>query len=355
MNTTYLPRVSHILPLTTVRRELRLPVPGTVTVQVNERVQATDVVAEAEVDPRHYFIDIARGLGVSEREVPRYLNRRRGERMEAGDVIAGPVGLARRTVRAPVDGLLVAVSEGRVLFETRGKQIEIEAGFPGNVVSTDGANVVVIEATAALVQGSWGNGRQSYGAMRMVVETRDGMLDNARLDLNLRGAVLVAGKCDHPSPLNRATDLTIKGLILGSASSELIPILRRLPYPVIVLDGFGDLPMNSAAYNLLETNAGREVSLDARMGANFDNQRPELIIPLPSSHDVDLPDEVVPLAEGVRVRIVRNPSLGMVGVVREMLPSAVSYPSGILARSVLIDLDAGEMVSVPVANLEVLQ
>ena len=73
MKASYLPPVSHVVPLTIVRRDRTLPFPGTVTARLNERVQAVDVIAEAETAPRHIFLDLARGLGVSAKEAPGFL------------------------------------------------------------------------------------------------------------------------------------------------------------------------------------------------------------------------------------------------------------------------------------------
>ncbi len=351
----YLPPVTHLLPLTMIRRERRLPVPGVIIARVNERVQASDVVAEAEVSPRHYFLDIARGLGVAESDVTRHLTRERNERIEAGEVIAGPVGIARRTVRAPANGRIVALSGGKILFEVRGEPLTLEAGFPGNVVSTDGSTSVVIETTGALLQAKWGNGRQDYGVMRLVGEGRNARLEGALLDIDVRGAIVVAGMCDHPAPLAQARDLAIRGLILGGLTSDLIPVARRLNYPVLVLEGFGRLQLNRATYDLLKSNEGREVAIDGRMLGEFDGQRPELIIPLPSNRVIDLPDEVIPLTQGIRVRVVRKPYFGQVGTMQEILEHAEAFPSGLRARSARVSLEAGGTVDVPLANLEILQ
>ncbi len=351
----YLPPVTHVLPLTTVRRERRLPIAGTVTVRVNERVQAQDVIAEAELAPRHYFLNLSRGLGVSVAQTGRHLVRQKGDRVDAGDVIAGPVGLARRTVRAPADGVIAGLTRGRVLFQARGRTFELRAGFPGIVVSTDGVRTVILETTGALLQAVWGNGKQDFGVLRLVADDPASKLRTRSLDLQLRGAVVVAGLCDNPAPLHQATELSVRGIVLGGMSSELIPVARRLPYPVIVMEGFGDLPISPPIFHLLKENAGRDVALEGRPPEAYEAQRPEVIIPLPASREAKLPDQLIPLAPGLRVRALRGPQQGAVGVVQEILENAFGYPSGILARSAIVDLEGTGLVTLPLANLEILQ
>lgn len=351
----YLPPVSHVVPLTVIRRERRLPTPGVITVRVDERVQALDVVAEAEPPGNHLLVDIARGLGVPASHARRYLACEIGERVEAGDVVAGPVGMGRRTVRAPCDCRVVALTGGRLLLEARAEPYELRAGFPGIVVSTDGSRVVVIETTGALIEAVWGNGQQDYGIMRLVGVGPADSLQADYLDINKRGAILVAGVCRDPEPLHQATELSVRGLILGGLNSKLIPVVLQLPYPVVVLEGFGDLPINTAAYDLLSKNTGREVSLDAHQNGGYDSAKPEVIIPLPASRNVDLPDELVVLEPGVRVRLLRPPYRGAIGVVTDVSGKTVTYPSGIVARSVVVDLRGIGPTTVPMANVEVLQ
>lgn len=354
MAISYLPPIRHLLPLTTIRRLRELPVPGAITVRVNEKVQAQDVVGEAEVQPRHIFLDLARGLGVADVQVPRYMAKAPGEDVNADEVIAGPAGLARRTLRAPEDGRIIALVRGRVLFRTRGRSFEMRAGFPGLVVSTDGVQSVTLETSGALVGAQWGNGRQDYGVMRIIGDGPSSRLQTRQLDIQLRGAILVAGRVDHPAPLKQAAELSIRGLILGGMAAALIPSVRRLPFPVVVLGGFGEFGISEPVYSLLAGNAGREAAVDARTPSAFEPLGPEVIIPLPTDRPVEIPEEIVPLVPGVRVRVVRPPMKGVVGTVREVLPHAEAFPSGLLARSVLISIEGTGPARVPLANIEIL-
>jgi hypothetical protein len=355
MSEIFLPSVTHVIALTTIRRERILPVPGTIAVRVNEKVQAADVIAEAEIDPKYYYLDIAKGLGVSAGEVGRYLSRQQGERVDAGDVIAGPVGLTRRTVRAPADGRIATINNGRVLLEARGQLFQMRAGFPGVIVASDGAQIVTIETTGALVQGAWGNGKSDYGVMRVVGDGPFGRLQTNQLDVNLRGAVLVAGVCDHPAPLHQAVELSVRGVVLGAMTAELIPLARRLPFPILLTEGFGEQAITAPAFTLFMSHVGREVTIDAGTEWPQPGQRPEVVIPLSTTRPVGLPEEVIPIKAGVRVRILNEPYLGEVGVIKSVLKQAIVYESGIRAKSASVEIDGIGTTNVPLANIEVLQ
>ena len=57
--------VTHILPITMIRRERTMPVPGKVLVRAGQEVGPTDVIVESNLRPEHILLDVARGLGVS--------------------------------------------------------------------------------------------------------------------------------------------------------------------------------------------------------------------------------------------------------------------------------------------------
>ena len=84
----YIPPIAHVVPMTTIRRSRALPVQGVIAVTQNERVQAADVIAEAQATPKHIFIDIAQTLGVTRAMAMRYLRREFGDRVEKGDLLA---------------------------------------------------------------------------------------------------------------------------------------------------------------------------------------------------------------------------------------------------------------------------
>lgn len=338
----------------TVRRQRRLRGPGTITVRVRERVQPNDVVAEVQPPAKHHFLDLAAGLGVPPAEVSRHVRVDLGARVESGQILAGPVGIARRTMRAPANGRVLALTRGRMLFEALQDPYPLHAGLPGEIAGSDGSSTVTIQTTGALVQGVWGNGRRGWGVLRTVGDGPAERLKPAKLDITLRGALMVAGVADNPAPLHQATELSVRGMILGSMAAELIPVALRMAYPIVLTEGFGAIPMNGPAYELLNANAGREASLEATIREPFDAQLPEVIVPLPASQRAASPETVVPFEPGVRVRSLRAPYAGAVGNLLHFLPRPEAYPSGVLARSAAVDLAGIGQVAVPLANLEVI-
>lgn len=354
MAVNVLPPVRHVLPQTMIRRERRFENPATVTVRVNERVQAADIIAEIQPAPRHFYLDVARGLGISSEEVGRYLRREPDTRVSQGEILAGPVGLARRTIRAPSEGRIVVITGGKILFESMAEPVPIRAGFPGTVVASDGYSVVTLETIGTLIQGVWGNGKRDSGVLKGIGEAPDERLTTDKLDLIMRGSVLYAGTCDNSAPLHQATELSVRGLILGSMSSDLVPVARRIPYPILLTEGFGKMPLCLPIHQLLESNQGREVAVEGHRVEPYGTERPEVIIPQPASHEVDLPEDIVQFKPGVRVRVRRDPYLGAVGLVRELLPKVETMPNGVLSRCASVDLERIGATVVPLANLEIL-
>src|SRR3972149_6575002 len=135
--------LTHGVPRTPTRRERQLPAPGSIIARMNDKVQASDVLAEAEPAARYFTLDLARALGLPPKEAAGHLRRERGERVDAGDILAGPAGVTRRTLRAPAAGQIVAVQEGRLVFEAKGPVVPLRAGFAGVVVGAEGGRRVV--------------------------------------------------------------------------------------------------------------------------------------------------------------------------------------------------------------------
>jgi hypothetical protein len=345
--------VHHILPLTTIVRERVLPVKGKVLARLSQKVGPADIVAEATWSREHIFLDVARTLNISPDAADKLIRCQADDKILAGAAVAVGRGLLPKVVKSPRDGRVVAAGGGQVLIESGESHMELRAGIPGIVMQIIPDRGVVIQTTGALVQGVWGNGRVDTGVMINLAEKPDTELTVSRLDVSMRGSIIVAGKVKQADALQAAADLPVRGLIIGSLFPSLLPVAREMRYPIILTDSFGVLPMNSAAYRLISTNAKREATLNAEFFDRYSGARPEVIIPLPVTSEPAQPHDVEVFAPGQTVRLRRQPAAGLIGTLLTLRPGLTVFPSGLRAAAAEIKLENGEQLLIPLVNLEV--
>jgi len=345
--------VTHILPLTRIRRSRMLPGKGNVLVTAGDPVSATDVVAEAYLPGAHVLLDLRHMLGIhSLAEIQQCIERKVGDRVEKGDVIAQMEGILSKVVRAPADAEIVAIQKGQVLLELLGDKFELLAGLNGMVSEVLPERGAVIEANGALIQGVWGNQRVSFGTLACLAESPESELKRASIDKSLLGAVVAAGFVAKEEVLTAADQLPIAGMILSSIASHLVPAAMRVKYPIILIEGFGYLPMNSKAFQLLTANNKRELSLNASWEPLL-GERPEAFIPLPAEGNPILnTSEFLP---GKTVRIHSLPLAGAVGTIIYTRPGQSKLANGLRAPAADIRLENGRTVTVPLANMDLLE
>lgn len=347
---------TYVIPLTTIYRRRMLPAPGRLLVRQGQKVAPNDVVAEANLAAEHVLLDVARGLSVSPKKADQLIDRVAGEQVAEGDLIATRRrGLVSRTMRTPVEGKIVYIRNGQVLLQKAETPYQLKAGYNGLVSEMIAERGVVIEMVGALIQGVWGNGKMDFGAMQMNAETPGERFVIDQVDVSLRGGVLAGGYLDDEAALEVLAEIPIRGLVLASMPARLIPAAQTVPYPVILTEGFGERPMNIAAFRLLSSNSGREININAEPLALHQGTRPEIVIPLPVSGNPPIPPLPGEYAPEQRVRVVRAPYTSRVGTILNLRPGLSAVPSGLQAASADVRLETGERVVLPLANLEVIE
>jgi len=346
--------VTHILPVTHVKRTRLLPASGRVLVRTGQKVSATDVLAEVSYQSPHVLVDIRKGLGLGRQDsLEGVMQHAEGDVLAKGDIIAQQKGLLTRTVRAPIDGRIAAVIGGRVLMEVDTKPYQLLAGIAGVVTELVPDRGAVIEANGGLVQGVWGNGRAAQGVLISLLKNPNEELTSAMLDVSMRGAIVIAGSCSSADTLKIAIELPLRGLILSSMTADLIPVALEANIPIVLIEGFGHLPMNSAAFKLLTTNEKRDVCLNATPWNPYSGDRPEVFIPLPV--EAQEPAEIVEYRTGQSVRIHGAPLTSQIGEIIRVRPEGATLPTGLIAPAADVRLGNQEAVLLPLANLDVLE
>lgn len=346
--------VTQFIAMARIRRARLLPSNGQVLVRLGQKVSAGDTVARAEIPGEHLLINLRRGMqlrpGV---KIEPMLERRPGDRLQAGDILAQKGRVFRRVVRTPSDGRLVGVIGGQVLIEKTGKTLDVHAGFDGTVVELIADRGAILETHGVLVQGVWGNGHSDQGPMVRLATGPDDELTPDRLDVSLRSTVAFAGHCNKAEVLKAAAMLPLRGLILSSMSADLVPLAMTLELPVILIEGFGRIPMNAIAFQLLSANEKGMICLNAGTRDLYTGERPEIIIPLPGSGESPL--EMTPLESEASIRVVAGPHQGETGTLVGLPEGFTTLENRVRTMAARVKLaGVADEVSIPLANLEVI-
>jgi len=347
--------VTHFLPLATIRRKRLLPIPGSVLVRRGQKIGGDDVVAEVNLEMQHLIFDVKRMLKVSGDKVEACIQCKVGDIVDAGDILAGPVGAFRRVIRAPEKGVVVVVSDGQILFEVQEESYQVKAGISGEIVELVPDRGAIVETTGILIQGVWGNQKINTGLLMNKITSPDDVLTASIVDdSNLRGTVVVGGYCDDPEVITLAESLSLKGLALASMAPKLRELAEKANIPIMLIEGFGNRSINPIAFELLSGKDNQEISINAEKWNRFSGSRPELVIPIPTISEVPIPKETAEFTRNQEVRVIAGQDAGKIGIINSIIGFS-TLPSAIKARSAIVRMRDFSEIVVPLTNLEVIQ
>ena len=338
-------------PLTTIRIPRRLARSAEVLVRPGDAVEPTQIVARALAPADFCIVDVARDLDIPIKRVKSYLKVQRGDTVTEGTVIAARGGLGGRVCRAPIDGTIVGSGRGRLLLEAGPAPIQLSALIPGIVVEILASEGVVIETVGGFVHGAWGNGQEAYGVLRAANRDRNAPLQAKQLDPSLQGAIVLGGGSIDRETLERATEVRVRGIIVGSVAPDLIPQLNELDFPVITTEGIGKRPMSQALFDLLVSWNGREVAACGRMQVRWPAEKPYVVIPMPARAG-DLIDPEAGVHLGTRVRALCGPHAGVSGTVVDVPSGLMQLETGARLAGVVVELSDNQRAWMPLINLE---
>jgi hypothetical protein len=350
---------TRVVKFARVRRERVLPARGVVMVTAGNRVGALDVVAKVTGAGNLRPVPLARYLRTQETALEKYLLKQPGEDFAAREILASKpesFGMLRRIYRAPSAGRIAAAQGAWLVLDLADTAFELRALYRGTVINVMTRQGVVIEATGALVQGVWGAGGEGYGAIRQMVDQPESVLNEERVDVTLRGTVLLAGAGITEAALRRAAQERVAGLIVGGLAPELRHLCAELQVPTLVTDGFGARAMSTLIFDLLAAHVGEETIINAPDIPAASN-RPEAFIPIlagTGSGETAVPPPTLIAQVGAQVRVIGGARRGQIGQIAEIAHLPRTLESGVGAWGAEIALGAGERVFVPWENLELI-
>jgi len=356
-----------------VRKSRRLPLSGQVKVEVGAMVSAADVVARTELPGRVHLHNVANLIGVLPDELASKLTVQIGDQVKAKQVVAANrafFGLVNSRFEAPITGTLESASAmtGVVVFREPPVPVEVRAYVDGKVVEVIDGEGVVVETRGALVQGIFGLAGERQGPIVIGVQKPDQHLDAKDFTEAHRGKVVVGGARLTLAGFRRAIELGVTAVVCGGfAYQDVKEILgydvgvavtgsEELATTLVVTEGFGDIAMAKATFELLKSLAGETASVNGATQIRAGVIRPEVLVPRLGKHDVVADDDAPPpgLDVGAPVRGIRAPYFGRIGKIVRLPVALATMPSETKVRVVEVDFN-GEKVIVPRANVEVIE
>ena len=334
-----------------IKRFRRLPYPGQVIVEVGMEVEPEDIIAEAQVNSQVMMLDIARGLGLSPEETTACLIREVDDNLEQGDVIAQCEKTLPRVFRAPVNGKIINYHKGQIVLATKTKNIAISARMIGKVEEVIPEYGAILSARGGLIQGMWGNQLAGSGNLQVIDAHLDKPLEASMLRDLTQNHVIAGGLCLNEEFLSECQSKEIAGLILGSMSADLIPRVRSLTFPVILLQGFDELTPAEDIFDLLQSNNGSVVSLNACQTDYYKGERPEVIIPQEDGTFERALGFRKKLEVGDQVRLISGKAIHQIGKVVELIEIDQVFDNGVTLPSAIVKLPSLEKIKMPQQHL----
>ncbi len=374
MSSAYVPGLK-VTDHAELKIERRLPLKGSVVVAKGDTVSWNTVVANTFLPGSVELVNAAAKLGISPEEVPQAMLKSEGDQVSKGETLArskGFWGLFRSNLASPISGTVESVSEvsGLIVLRAPSVPVEINAYVDGIVEDILPEEGVIIRTSAAYIQGIFGIGGETAGEICIFTEDPDEELQIERLSEAYKGKILVGGALVTADFLRKAVQYGVKAVVTGGISdADLADFLgydlgvaitgsEDKGITLIVTEGFGKIAMAERSFNLLKRCVGRWASVSGATQIRAGVIRPEIII----ADNVDSkPREEKSTAVsaglhiGSKVRLIREPDFGKIAIVVELPSEAELIPTGAKVRVARVKLDDGRLLSLPRANLEIIE
>ncbi|MCH8150764.1 MAG: hypothetical protein IH830_00140 [Planctomycetes bacterium] len=352
-----------------------LPIPGDVLVAVGDTVNARDVVAQTLMPGDITPMNIANMLALPPADVPECMLKSKGDRLEIAEPLArtkGIFGLFKKDCKSKVAGTVESISRvtGQVMIRGEPEPVQVRAYLSGEVVEIIAGEGCVIEADVSFVQGIFGIGGEVWGRIVAACSSHDQELTADLIKPQMKDCIIIGGARMTDQAIRRARDVGAAAVVSGGLDDEdlrdflgydlgvAITGSEDLGLTIIVTEGFGDIAMAQRTFKLLASRQGDDASVNGATQIRAGVMRPEIIIPLSEKEKAREAESSHPDSElklGRAVRIIRDPHFGLIGEVSNLPAEPQALDSGSKARVLEVRFDSGESVTIPRANVELIE
>ena len=357
-----------------IKKDRILPLKGEVKVRVGDKVQPDDVVAETHLPGNVVPLNVANILGLPPEDLEMAMSKKEGEAITEGEPIALKKSFIKyfnKTCKATIDGSIESISHitGQVLQRGKPVPVQVKAYLRGEVVEVIPNEGVVVACHGAFVQGIFGIGGETYGNLRIAVSDNSAVLTDDLITEDMAGKVIVGGSLVTADALEKAIKVKAKGIVVGGFDDK--DLRDFLGYDIgvaitgsedkgitlVVSEGFGKIDMARKTFDLLRNHEGQMACINGATQIRAGVIRPEVVIPRVEQRHVEVsgPTEVMGLATGSPIRVIRHPYFGRLGKVTDLPSPLHKLESESKARVLEVEFEDGSKAIVPRANVEMIE
>lgn len=335
-----------------VEIEVSLPCKGKVLVHTGQYVKTGDPIAEASFPDHYQFFDLIHEFGIKADETAEALQRKEGDALNEGDVIARKKSFFSRYLWASDNGALILARDGRLTMAYGEKKIIARAPYDGTVSHILTGKGALLANQSIAVQGQLLFGKRSSGPF-VRFEPEELFKQPRKLDKDLKGTVLWIDGQVTAKLWERLKGLELAALVLASATPELPFMEDKAPFTVLLMMGAGEISLDDLSRGLLMDMLGMIVIVEPK--ARSGNMERPVLFRVWDQESHPLSTKSIPRLEpGARVRLLGKPYQGLLGKVEELSAGVESFASGVLAQAVLVRVDEATLLRLPVKNLELI-
>jgi hypothetical protein len=366
-----------------IRKMRLLPLPGEILVRIGETVNCNTTVGKVNLPGDCQTINVATELDLDTHytkgdyscSLSKYMLKKEKQRIKKGEALAtkqSMFGRLRKTCISPYDGEIEFISDvsGQVIIRMPPTPKEIGAYIPGNVMEVIPENCVVVETRGSYIQGIFGIGGETHGEIKTIAKTPDDILTANDITEDCRGKVIVGGSMVTRDALDKAVQVGVKGIVTGGIKDEdLTDFLgykigvavtgnENVNLTLIVTEGFGKISMSSGTFSLLKTNEDELACINGMTQIRAGVIRPEIIIPRErpaEESERHEPDSNRDLKRGTLIRLIQKPYFGVLGKVVALPPEPAKMETESSVRILVAELEDGRKVTIPRANVEIIE
>ena len=357
-----------------LKKERILPLKGKVLVKKGDKVEAEDLVAETLLPGKVVPFNLSNKLGVTPPMHMQYVKVKAGDKIKKGDLLAqtnGFLGLFKSTVKSPIVGEIENISKitGQMLLREPKIPVQVKAFIAGVVMEVIPEEGVIIENKSAYIQGIFGIGGERFGEIKMLVDSPKQLIDVKMIDDSCKDKIIVCGTMITYAIIKKAQEVGICGIITGGIDDRDLKKLlgynigvaitghEEVGLTIVVTEGFGEINMAKKTYGLLKQFDGHKASIHGITQIRAGVMRPEIIIPIKfKEEELTEPETRMSTLEiGTTIRVIRQPNFGVIGKVTGLPEQLTKVESETLVRILEAELENGEKVTIPRANVEVIE